>query len=87
MRASSQVRSSFSGWRSSRSKVQASEEEVLRDDAVGLAEMARQAGVEVELHLYPGMPHVWQLHYPAFPEAVEAVTELGSFLTRVAQRS
>lgn len=63
--------------------VQASEDEVLADDASTLAAVAEKAGVAVELHLYPGMPHVWQLSYPAFPEAVQAVEELGNFVRRV----
>ncbi len=67
--------------------VQASEDEVLADDATSLTEAARAADVEVELHLYPGMPHVWQLSYPAVPEAVQAVEQLGAFITRVTARS
>ena len=67
--------------------IQASEDEVLRDDATALADAARRAGVDVELHLYPGMPHVWQLHYPAFPEAVEAVGQLSSFVNRATASS
>jgi epsilon-lactone hydrolase len=63
--------------------IQASECEVLTDDATGLASRARRAGVAVELHLYRDMPHVWQVHYPIFPEAVQAVDELGAFIARV----
>jgi acetyl esterase/lipase len=63
--------------------IQASECEVLTDDATGLATNARKAGVEVDLHLYPDMPHVWQTQYPIFPEAVEAVDQVGAFVARV----
>jgi epsilon-lactone hydrolase len=63
--------------------IQASDSEVLVDDATGLAGAARQAGVDVELHVYSGMPHVWQLHYPAFPEAVQAVAQISTFISRV----
>jgi epsilon-lactone hydrolase len=63
--------------------IQASECEVLADDATGLASRARTAGVDVELHMYPDMPHVWQLHYPIFPEAVQAVDQVGAFVARV----
>jgi epsilon-lactone hydrolase len=63
--------------------IQASECEVLADDATGLADRARLAGVEVELHLYADMPHVWQMHHPIFPEAVQAVDQVGAFVARV----
>jgi epsilon-lactone hydrolase len=66
--------------------IQASDCEVLTDDAVALAENARTAGVDVELHLYPEMPHVWQLNYPRFPEAVEAVDQISAFVARVTSR-
>jgi len=63
--------------------IQASECEVLADDATALAKTARDAGVDVELQLYSDMPHVWQVHYPMFPEAVEAVDQVGAFIARV----
>ena len=34
------------------------------------------------LHVYDDMPHVWQMSYPAFPEAVEAVEEIAAFVRR-----
>ena len=49
--------------------VHASEDEVLRDDAVRVAEAARQAGVDVELQLWPHVPHVWQAFAAVLPEA------------------
>jgi acetyl esterase/lipase len=66
--------------------IQASECEVLVDDATALADTARRAGVDVELHLYSDMPHVWQTHYPLFPEAVEAVEQVRDFVARVTSR-
>jgi epsilon-lactone hydrolase len=63
--------------------IQASESEVLVDDATGLADNAGGAGVDVELHLYSDMPHVWQIHYPLFPEAVQAVEQVRDFVVRV----
>jgi acetyl esterase/lipase len=57
--------------------------EVLLDDAARLALVAREAGGDVEHVVYPDMPHVWQLNYPAFPEAVEAVERIGAFISRV----
>lgn len=56
--------------------------ESLLDDARRLAEVAGSAGVQVALHVYEDMPHIWQMSYPAFPEAVEAVEEIASFVRR-----
>jgi len=57
--------------------------EVLLDDSRKLAEVARAAGVDVTLSIYPEMPHIWTMSYPAFPEAVEGVTEMAEFVARV----
>lgn len=57
--------------------------EVLLDDSRKLAEVAKTAGVDVTLSVYPEMPHIWTMSYPAFPEAVEGVTEMAEFVTRV----
>ena len=57
--------------------------EVLLDDSRKLAEVAKAAGVDVTLSIYPEMPHIWTMSYPAFPEAVEGVTEMAEFVSRV----
>ena len=57
--------------------------EVLLDDSRKLADVAKAAGVEVTLSVYPEMPHIWTMSYPAFPEAVEGVTEMAEFVARV----
>ncbi|MCG9478347.1 MAG: alpha/beta hydrolase [Actinomycetia bacterium] len=57
--------------------------EVLLDDSRKLAEVAKSAGVDVTLSVYPEMPHIWTMSYPAFPEAVEGVTEMAEFVARV----
>jgi acetyl esterase/lipase len=62
--------------------IHAGDAEVLLDDATTLAARARSAGVDVHLSVYPEMPHVWHLAYPAFPEAVRAVEELAAFVRR-----
>ncbi len=62
--------------------VQASRHEVLRDDAVRLAEKARAAGVECELDLTDEMPHVWQIFASILPEGREAIARAGAFLRR-----
>ncbi len=59
--------------------VHAGEDELLREDAVRVDELARAAGVEVRLEIYPRMWHVWQL-YPALPQAVQSLDEIAKFL-------
>lgn len=60
--------------------IQVGSGEVLLDDSKRLAEVASAAGVDVTLRIYDDMPHVWQMNYPAFPEAVTAVEELIGFV-------
>jgi monoterpene epsilon-lactone hydrolase len=66
--------------------IQVGDGEVLLDDAAELASVAAAAGVDVEHHVYADMPHVWQLSYPAFPEAVDAVAQIADFVRRVTAR-
>lgn len=63
--------------------IQVGDTESLLDDSAQLAAVASSAGVDVEHHVYPDMPHVWQMNYPAFPEAVAAVEQIAAFVTRV----
>lgn len=60
------------------------ESECLRDDSLRLVQKAREAGVTVELQVFPVVPHVWQnLH--RLPEARRSIAAAGRFL-REAQR-
>lgn len=59
--------------------VHAGEDELLRTDAVRVDELARDAGVDVKLEIYPRMWHVWQL-YPKLPQAVQSLDEIARFL-------
>ncbi len=60
------------------------ESECLRDDSLRLAQKAREAGVSVDLQVFPGVPHVWQnLHL--LPEARRSIAAAARFL-REAQR-
>lgn len=52
--------------------------EMLLDDARGLAEKARQAGVAAELALWEDMFHGWHLFPGALPEAEELLGLLGA---------
>jgi acetyl esterase/lipase len=56
--------------------------EVLLDDAHRLAAVAGDAGVNVALSVYPEMPHIWTMSYPAFPEAVAGVNEIAAFVQK-----
>lgn len=55
------------------------EAEVLRDDSTRFAAKARQAGVEVDIKIWDGMPHVWQLFQFLLPEARQAMDDAARF--------
>jgi len=57
-------------------------DEILRDDAVRVAENMRAAGCAVELEVWPRMPHVWHLMAPFVPEAANAIAKIGAFVER-----
>ena len=54
--------------------------EVLLDDSRRLAENMRSAKVEVDLRIWPDMPHVFQGCAAFLPEARAAIAEAGRFL-------
>ena len=60
--------------------IQVGSDEILRDDAVRMAERMRQAGVVVELESWPRMPHVWHAFAALLPEARRAIARIGEFL-------
>lgn len=66
--------------------IQASEAEMLLDDARRYVRKARAAGSPVELQTWPHMVHVWQIFTPELPEAEEAYQEVAAFLQRVSER-
>jgi acetyl esterase/lipase len=63
--------------------IQAGGDEILRDDAVRMAGKMRAAGCDVELHVWPGMPHVFQLFAAVMPEAQRALAEIARFAARL----
>ncbi len=63
--------------------VHASLDEVLRDDAVRVAARARDAGVAVELRLWPWVPHVWQFFAAVLPEADQSLRDTVRFINDV----
>lgn len=60
--------------------IQVGNDETLRDDSVRLAQKARQAGVEVQAKVWPGMFHCFPLLAPMFPEATQALEEVCVFM-------
>jgi monoterpene epsilon-lactone hydrolase len=60
--------------------IQVGSDEVLRDDAVRMADRMRAAGCHVELEIWPRMPHVWHVFVPLIPEARRAIERIGAFV-------
>ncbi|HTO55576.1 MAG TPA: alpha/beta hydrolase [Myxococcota bacterium] len=60
--------------------VQVGRREVLLDDSTRFAQAALRAGVKVELEVWPGMLHVWQLFASELEEGREAIARIGGFL-------
>lgn len=61
--------------------IQASEAEMLRDDARRYANRAAAAGSPVTLQTWNHMVHVWQIFHPELAEGREAFEEIRRFLT------
>jgi acetyl esterase/lipase len=59
--------------------IHAGEDEMLREDAVRVEKLARSAGVEVRLEVYPRMWHVWQL-YLSLPQATQSLDDVAQFM-------
>jgi acetyl esterase/lipase len=60
--------------------IQAADTELLYDDAVRLNEKALASGVQSKLHIYSGLPHVWQMFIGTVPEAGAALHEIADFV-------
>ena len=61
--------------------IQVGDRETVRDDSVMLADKARAAGVEVDLQIWDGMIHVFQM-FAEIPEAHQAIASIAGFLSR-----
>jgi acetyl esterase/lipase len=55
--------------------IQVGSDEILLDDSLRMAERMRAAGCQVELEIWPRMPHTWVL-----PEARAAIERIGAFV-------
>jgi len=60
--------------------IQVGGDEVLLDDARGLDERARQAGVDARLDVFPGMLHTFQMAAGRAPEADDAIGRLADWV-------
>ncbi|MBQ9983022.1 MAG: alpha/beta hydrolase [Lachnospiraceae bacterium] len=60
--------------------MQVGECEMLLSDTVTVAEKAKAAGVKVNMHIYPGMFHIFQKGMSMYPESKMAWDEVGRFL-------
>jgi len=62
--------------------IQASDREVLTDDAVRLANALGDAHTETHLQLWPGVLHVWQLFWRYVPESMDALSHAAEFMQK-----
>ena len=60
--------------------VQVGTREALLDDARRLVARAREAGVDVTLHEFTDVVHMWVVFGPDLPESLEAYREAGTFI-------
>ena len=60
--------------------ITASKTEILRDDAIRLAQKLRDAGGEVQLHLTENTPHAVEFFAPILPEARASLDRACSFI-------
>jgi epsilon-lactone hydrolase len=62
--------------------IQVGDRETVLDDSVMLADMARAAGIDVNLEVWDGMIHVFQMFGAELPEARQAIASIAGFLNR-----
>ncbi|MCI4668789.1 MAG: alpha/beta hydrolase [Bacteroidia bacterium] len=66
--------------------IQASDSEVLRDDAINLHHKIQQDGGESSLEIFEGLLHVWHLFWKYVPESQEAINKIGMFCMKTFAR-
>lgn len=62
--------------------IQVGSRETLLDDAVRMADKAKKAGVAVELDVWQGQIHVWQIFASRLDEGEQAIQKIGAFVRR-----
>mgnify|MGYP001818785622 CR=1 FL=1 len=60
--------------------IQVGDDEILLSDSTRLAENMQAAGLDVEIEIWPGMWHVFQLFIGKMPESRRAVRRIGAYL-------
>lgn len=60
--------------------IQVGDDELLLSDSERFAENMRASGAQVEIDVWPGMWHVWQMFIGLMPESRQAVVKLGEFI-------
>ena len=58
-------------------------DEILRDDAVRMAEKLIRDNPKSRLEVWPRMPHCWHLLAPVVPEARQAIQEIAAFVAAI----
>ncbi len=62
--------------------IQVGSRETLLDDAVRIADKAKKAGVEVELDVWNGQIHVFQIFASRLDEGEQAIQKIGAFIKK-----
>ncbi len=62
--------------------LQVGEQEMLLSDTITVYEKAKAAGVDVTMHIYPGMFHIFQKGLNMYPESRMAWKEIEEFLSK-----
>lgn len=62
--------------------IQVGDRETVLDDSVVFADKARAAGIDVNLEIWDGMIHVFQMFGAQLPEAHQAIASIAGFLDR-----
>ncbi len=63
--------------------IQTGDTELLLDDSTRFADKARAAGVEVNLQVWPNVPHIFQIWAPFMPEVRSALADAARFAQAV----
>ena len=66
--------------------IQVGDRETVLDDSTMFADKARAAGVDVELQVWDGMIHVFQMFAAELAEARRAIDSIAVFLEKQLQR-
>lgn len=66
--------------------IQVGTDEILLSDATRVAKNAQNVGTYVELDIWNGMPHVWQMGWRYLPEAQQAIKKIITFVDNLVEQ-